>query len=153
MLSPLSDVLANITLAHCDAVGRGHPLHQLSVQINTNGTRSRYPVDDVTSSDKRAHAPIHQSQEVFLGNRNCFDPFNIHRAPIFRRVSHNFLSHSKSRAPCGIRRLEEHIQHIQVRPSFLSRLRSRISVKYEGLSFRQNGYSQSRQRFAPASCS
>ena len=30
MLSPLSDVLANITLAHCDAVGRGHPLHQLS---------------------------------------------------------------------------------------------------------------------------
>jgi hypothetical protein len=31
MLSPLSDVLANITLAHCDAVGRGHPLHQLSV--------------------------------------------------------------------------------------------------------------------------
>lgn len=36
MLSPLSDVLANITLAHCDAVGRGHPLHQLSVQINTS---------------------------------------------------------------------------------------------------------------------
>lgn len=29
-----ADVLANITLAHCDAVGRGHPLHQLSVQIN-----------------------------------------------------------------------------------------------------------------------
>lgn len=35
MLSPLSDVLANITLAHCDAVGRGHPLHQFSAQINT----------------------------------------------------------------------------------------------------------------------
>jgi len=35
MDAPLSDVLANITLAHCDAVGRGHPLHQLSVQINT----------------------------------------------------------------------------------------------------------------------
>ena len=35
MLSPLSDVLANITLAHCDAVGRGHPLHQFSVAINT----------------------------------------------------------------------------------------------------------------------
>lgn len=34
MLSPLSAVLANITLAHCDAVGRGHPLHQFSVEIN-----------------------------------------------------------------------------------------------------------------------
>ena len=30
----LSDGLANITLAHCDAVWRGHPLHQLSAQIN-----------------------------------------------------------------------------------------------------------------------
>ncbi|PWU71063.1 autotransporter outer membrane beta-barrel domain-containing protein [Ochrobactrum sp. POC9] len=28
MLSPLSDVAANITMAYCDAVGRGHPLHQ-----------------------------------------------------------------------------------------------------------------------------
>lgn len=32
---PQSDVLANITLAHCDAVGRGHPLHQLSAQSDT----------------------------------------------------------------------------------------------------------------------
>jgi transposase len=37
MLSPLSDVLANITLAHCNAVGRGHPLHQLSMEINSGG--------------------------------------------------------------------------------------------------------------------
>lgn len=35
MLSPLSDVAANITMAHCDAVGRGHPLHQFSVAINS----------------------------------------------------------------------------------------------------------------------
>jgi len=34
MLSPLSDVATNITMAHCDAVGRGHPLHQFSVAIN-----------------------------------------------------------------------------------------------------------------------
>lgn len=34
MLSPLSDVVANITLAHCDAVGRGHPLHQFCVETN-----------------------------------------------------------------------------------------------------------------------
>jgi hypothetical protein len=34
MLSPLSDVAANITMAHCDAVGRGHPLHQFSVANN-----------------------------------------------------------------------------------------------------------------------
>lgn len=32
MLSPLSDVVANITLAHRDGVGRGHPLHQFSVK-------------------------------------------------------------------------------------------------------------------------
>ncbi len=38
MLSPLSDVPANITLAHCDAVGRGHPLHQFSVEINILNT-------------------------------------------------------------------------------------------------------------------
>jgi uncharacterized protein YciI len=35
MLSPPSDVLANITLAHLDAVGRGHPLHHFSAEINT----------------------------------------------------------------------------------------------------------------------
>src|SRR5690554_6775276 len=34
MLSPSSDV-ANITLAHCDAVGRGHPLHHFSAEINS----------------------------------------------------------------------------------------------------------------------
>ena len=34
MFSPLSDVLANTTLAHCDAVGGGHPLHQFSVTFN-----------------------------------------------------------------------------------------------------------------------
>ncbi len=34
MLSPLSDVVANITLAHRDAVGRGHPLHQFCVETN-----------------------------------------------------------------------------------------------------------------------
>lgn len=39
MLSPFSDVHANITLAHCDAVGRGHPLHQLSVEINSDAHR------------------------------------------------------------------------------------------------------------------
>lgn len=42
MLLPLSDVLANITLAHCDAVGRGHPLHQLSAEINTETTEAAF---------------------------------------------------------------------------------------------------------------
>ncbi len=32
MLSPLSDVVANITLAHRDAIGRGHPLHQFCAE-------------------------------------------------------------------------------------------------------------------------
>jgi len=34
MLPPISDV-THITLAHCDAVGRGYPPHQFSVTINT----------------------------------------------------------------------------------------------------------------------
>jgi len=34
MLPPISDV-THITLAHCDAVGRGYPTHQFSVTINT----------------------------------------------------------------------------------------------------------------------
>jgi len=33
MLPPISDV-THITLAHCDAVGRGYPTHQFSVTIN-----------------------------------------------------------------------------------------------------------------------
>ena len=33
MLPPISDV-THITLAHCDAVGRGYPPHQFSVTIN-----------------------------------------------------------------------------------------------------------------------
>ena len=35
MLPPISDV-THITLAHCDAVGRGYPPHQFSVTINSN---------------------------------------------------------------------------------------------------------------------
>jgi len=34
MLPPISDV-THITLAHCDAVGRGYPPHQFSVAINS----------------------------------------------------------------------------------------------------------------------
>ena len=34
MLPPISDV-THITLAHCDAVGRGYPPHQFSVTINS----------------------------------------------------------------------------------------------------------------------
>jgi len=34
MLPPISGV-THITLAHCDAVGRGYPTHQFSVTINT----------------------------------------------------------------------------------------------------------------------
>jgi hypothetical protein len=33
MPPPISDV-THITLAHCDAVGRGYPTHQFSVTIN-----------------------------------------------------------------------------------------------------------------------
>ena len=36
MLPPISDV-THITLAHCDAVGRGYPPHQFSVTINSSG--------------------------------------------------------------------------------------------------------------------
>ncbi|MFG6581439.1 hypothetical protein ACGYK1_18805, partial [Sulfitobacter sp. 1A13191] len=39
---PISDV-THITLAHCDAVGRGYPPHQFSVTINIPRVRSFFP--------------------------------------------------------------------------------------------------------------
>jgi hypothetical protein len=42
---PCCDV-THITLAHCDAVGRGHPPHQFSVTINTKGS---FPTEEAAT--------------------------------------------------------------------------------------------------------
>ena len=70
MLSPLSDVLANITLAHCDAVGRGHPLHQLSVEINTQFNHT------TTNRLNRTHRPNYLLSGL-LECAHCAGPYAI----------------------------------------------------------------------------
>ncbi|MGV1855983.1 hypothetical protein ACQZ6Q_33170, partial [Rhizobium rhizogenes] len=59
--SPLSDVVANITLAHCDAVGRGHPLHQFCVETNSWARIRRLSWNVRSSSINRQETPFSQS--------------------------------------------------------------------------------------------
>jgi hypothetical protein len=64
MLSPISDV-THITLAHCDAVGRGYPPHQFSVTINNQTLKNRILLENYfLPGDLEAHI------EAFVNHYN-----------------------------------------------------------------------------------